>query len=550
MAFREVSVVQVREVLRRWVYGDGERLAARGAGVDRKTARRYIAAAVEVGVERNGDEGQLTDELIGQICDRVRPRRPDGHGESWRRLLEHEEQIKQWVKADLTVVKIGILLGRRGVVVPHRTLARFAVERCGAGRRSTTVRVDDPPPGRECQVDFGRLGLVPDGERRRLCWGLIFTAVVSRHQFVWPTFSQTIEEVIAGFEAAWRYFGGIFPVVIPDSMKAIVEKADNIEPRFNDTFLEYAQSRGFAIDPARIGRAADKPRVERVVPYARRNFFAGEDFADLADVRARAEAWCTETAGMRIHGTTCCRPLEVFRTEEASLLLPLPATAFDVPRWSEPKVHRDFHVEVDKALYSAPHHLIGQRLKARRDSTTVKFYFRGELVKVHPRKPPGGRHTDAADLPTGKEIYATRDLDRLRRMAAGHGAAVGAYATAILDTPLPWTRMRQVYRLLGLVKKWGAERVEAACARALEAEAVDVNLVSRMIERAMEAAEAPPPPPNVIEGRFARDPAEFAAQRPNRPASSAHPPPENRSQGPTAVPLPGLEPEIGRGGAQ
>jgi hypothetical protein len=97
-------------------------------------------------------------------------------------------------------------------------------------------------------------------------------------------------------------------------------------------------------------------------------------------------------------------------------------------------------------------------------------------------------------------------------MAAGHGEAIGAYATAILDTPLPWTRMRQVYRLLGLVKKWGAERVEAACARALEAEAVDVNLVSRMIERAREAAEAEAPPPsNVVEGRFARDPSEFRA---------------------------------------
>jgi transposase len=126
-------------------------------------------------------------------------------------LLGEEDRIKEWVQQDLTVVKIGILLARRGVVVPHRTLARFAVERCGAGRRSTTVRVDDPPPGVECQVDFGRLGLVADGERRRVCWALIFTACFSRHCFVWPTFHQTTEDVIAGFEAAWLYFGGGVP---------------------------------------------------------------------------------------------------------------------------------------------------------------------------------------------------------------------------------------------------------------------------------------------------------------------------------------------------
>ena len=75
-------------------------------------------------------------------------------------------------------------------------------------------------------------------------------------------------------------------------------------------------------------------------------------------------------------------------------------------------------------------------------------------------------------------------------MAADHGPSIGVYAAAILDTPLPWTKMRQVYRLLGLVKKWGPERVELACRRALDAEAVDVNLVSRMLERAREDAES------------------------------------------------------------
>jgi transposase len=511
MAFREVSVVQVKEALRRWLRGEGERPIAEGVGIDRKTVRRYIAAAIELGVDRSGDEDQFSDELIGQVLERVRPHRPDGHGAAWRSLLDEEQRIKDWLAADLTVTKIGILLSRRGVDVPPRTLSRFAVERCGAGRRTVTVRVSDPPPGQECQVDFGRLGLVPDGDRRRVCQGLIFTACSSRHQFVWPTFSQSTEEVIRGFEAAWGYFGGVFPVVIPDNMKSIVIEAENTAPRFNDTFLEYAQSRGFVIDAARVRTPTDKPRVERVVHYVQKNFFAGEEFSDLAHVRICAEAWCTTTAGMRIHGTTQCRPIEAFRAEERALLLPLPAARFDTPTWSDPKVHRDFHVEVDKAIYSVPHHLIGRTLRARRDSVTIKLYLKGELVKVHPRKSPGQRSSDPADFPKGTEIYATRDVDRLGRMAAEHGEAIGIYAAAILDTPLPWTKMRQVYRLLGLVKKWGPARVEQACRRALDAETVDVNLISRMLERAREAAELEAPPsPVLIQGRFARDPSQFA----------------------------------------
>lgn len=321
--------------------------------------------------------------------------------------------------------------------------------------------------------------------------------------------------MIYGCEAAWSYFGGVFPVVIPDQMSAIIDKADNIYPRFNATFMEYAQSRGFSIDVARIATPTDKPKVKRTIPYVRNNFFKGEVFMDLTDLRCRAETWCTETAGMRIHGTTCLRPIEVFRIEEQPLLLPRPEGPFDIPRWSDPVVHRDFHCEVAKAIYSIPHRLVGRRLKARADSKTVKFFLSGELVKLHPRQPPGGRSTDPQDLPKGRDIYAMRDLERLASMAENAGPAVGAYAKAILDTPLPWTKMRQVYRLVGLVKKWGAARVDEACQRALDAEAVDVNLVSHMLERAKQAQVDPDRPvaPNLVQGRFARDLGTYAIKK-------------------------------------
>jgi transposase len=514
MAFREVSVVQIKEALRLWLRGAGERTIAEGVGIDRKTVRRYLQGAKDLGLNRSGGEEQLTDELLGQLVERVRPHRPDGHGDAWRVLLKEEARIKAWVDKDLTVVKIGILLTRHGVVVPHRTLARFCVERLGTSKRATTtVRVDDPPPGTELQVDFGRLGLVSDGERRRVCQGLIFTACYSRHSFVWPTFKQTTEEVIRGFEAAWGFYGGVFPVVIPDNMKSIVIEAENTAPRFNDVFLEYAQSRGFTIDAARVRTPTDKPRVERVVPYVRNNFFAGEEFRDLAHVRVMAETWCEETAGTRIHGTTQLRPIEAFRSEELALLLPLPGSAFDTPVWSEPKVHRDRHVEVDRALYSVPGHFVGQRVRARRDATSVKIYVRGELVKLHARVKPGQRSSDPADFPLGTSVYATRDVESLVRMAAAHGRDVEAFAAALLEHPLPWTKMRQVYRLVGLAKKWGPQRLNDACARALEAESTDVNLVARMLERARESGDAERFAPVLVVGRFARDPSEFSSRQ-------------------------------------
>jgi Mu transposase, C-terminal domain len=411
------------------------------------------------------------------------------------------------------------LLGRRGIVVSERTLHRYALEVCdvGRGRRGTTVRVADGEPGDECQIDFGRLGLVPDPAvgRCRVCHALVFTPVVSRYSFVWLSFRQTIDDVIAGCEAAWEFYDGVFATVIPDNLKAIVERVDALEPRLNQAFVEYAQSRGFVVDPARVRSPQDKPRVERVVPFVRQSFFAGEAFVDLADAQRRVEHWCRERAGMRVHGTIQARPAEVFRVEEQHRLRPAPTEGYDVPIYTTAKVHRDHHIEVARSLYSLPGNLIGQRVEVRADRSLVRVFARGQLVKVHPRQQPGHRVTDPDDLPAERSVYAMRDLAHLRRLAAGHGPAVGAFATALLEHPLPWTKMRQVYALLGLVKKWGAERVDAACANALDHDAVNVGLVGRMLQRATEntTAQQPSRPAVVVPARFARDPGEFATRR-------------------------------------
>jgi hypothetical protein len=210
MAYREVSVYEIKEVLRLWLRGEGYRAIDRLSGVDRKTVRRYIEAAVAAGLTRDGGEAQLTDVVIGLVCERVRPARPAGHGAGWESLLPHEAEIKAWVAKDLKLVKVQDLLARQGVVVVYRTLNRFATQRCGFGAAKTTVRVNDGEPGSELQVDFGRMGLLPDPAtgRRRMVDALIFTACYSRHCFVWLSHRQTTAAVIDGFEAAWAFFGG------------------------------------------------------------------------------------------------------------------------------------------------------------------------------------------------------------------------------------------------------------------------------------------------------------------------------------------------------
>lgn len=213
---------------------------------------------------------------------------------------------------------------------------------------------------------------------------------------------------------------------------------------------------------------------------------------------------------MRRHSTTLRLPRECFEAEEQAVLGPAPTGVYEVPAWSKPKVGRDQHASVAKALYSLPTHLRGRTLEARADRTTVRFYLGASLVKVHPRVAPGQRQTDAADFPPEKAAYALRDIGFLKRCAAEHGEAVGRYAVALLDSPLPWTRMRAVYALLGLAKRYGAARLNETCATALDVELVDIYRLRRLLERAAALPATTAPARVLPMARYLRPAQQFA----------------------------------------
>jgi hypothetical protein len=384
------------------------------------------------------------------------------------------------------------------------------VQELGFGGTEVSVPVADGEPGHELQLDTGWMTwLEPEaaGKRRRFK-AFIFTPNVSRYRFVYPVFRERTEDAIAACEAAWEFYAGVFQVLIPDNTKAIVQTADPLDPLLNEVFLEYAQARGFHIDPTRVRRPKDKGRVEKSVRDTRDDCFGGEHLWTLEQARERALEWARAEYAMRRHSTTQRLPREHFESVEAAHLLPAPTTVYDIPTWAEPKVGRDHLVQVVRALYSLPTRWIGTRVRARADRATVRFYFRGELIKTHPRKQRGERSIDPLDFPDEKRPYALRDLAYLQSQANACGPAVGWYAAALLAGPLPWTRMRRVYALLRLVRRYGEARVEASCQTALAHRMFNVRRLQNMLEHpdpppAAQPARALPP------ARYLRDPRQY-----------------------------------------
>src|SRR5262249_29440357 len=135
-------------------------------------------------------------------------------------------------------------------------------------------------------------------------------------------------------------------------------------------------------------------------------------------------------AGQRVHRTTRCRPAELFALEEAPRLLPAQVLPYDLPTYASPKVHRDHHIEVARALYSVPGSLIGKRVDVRADSRLVRVYYRGKLVKPPPGPGPAAGHRPRRPARRHERL---RDIGYLQRLADVSGPAVGAYAAARLD---------------------------------------------------------------------------------------------------------------------
>lgn len=260
MVYKEVSRVEIEEIIRQWQAGRGVREIARSTGISRNTIRKYLLTAQSYGLERNGrspTDLQLT--YLMQL-NQVGPQKIITPTDT---VLEpYSSQIEQWLKHDrLKLVRVQDLLAQKHCLVAYTCLRRYVRKKGWFGKDNhNTIRMPDTEPGHMAEIDFGRLGLIKEGEgdKKRLVWGMMTVLNYSRHQFLWPLFGQQLRDVIEGLEAAWTFFSGIPRYVILDNFPVAIAGADPLNTRLTRGFLEYVKHRGFIADPARPGHPKDK----------------------------------------------------------------------------------------------------------------------------------------------------------------------------------------------------------------------------------------------------------------------------------------------------
>jgi len=496
--------MDIREMLRCLQKGQSDRAVARAVGVDRKTVSKYRSWAREQEIL----EGPLPSlsqlqRLLEETLETPPPPQNASTVEPYRQM------VLKMRRDGVEIAAIHQRLKERGYEGSYSSVYRF-VRALEPPEPDVTVRVETPP-GEEAQVDFGCAGTTIDPQtgQPRKTWVFVMTLSWSRHQYVEFVFDQKVETWLRLHRNAFAFFGGVPRRIVPDNLKAAIIRACWNEPEAQQAYRECAEHYDFLIAPCRPRMPQHKGKVEQGgVHYVKRNFLGGREETTIGKANEDVLKWCNTTAGQRIHGTTRERPLDRFATEKG-ILQPLPGTPYDMAVWKQVKVHRDCYLNFDKAYYSVPFRLVGQRVWVRGGTSQVQVYTDDyQLVATHPRaQQPGRRVTNLDHLPPHKVPGLTLSREACRQQAAQIGPCTREVIDRLLDHR-PEDRLRTAGRLLRLATRFSPQRLEAACARALRFDDPSYRTVKQILEQGLEGEELPavdPPPPALAFVRSAQE---------------------------------------------
>lgn len=229
----------------------------------------------------------------------------------------------------------------------------------------------------------------------------------------------------------------------------------------------------------------EKGRVESGIKYLKRNFLPLRDFRNLTDANRQLQEWILDQAGHRIHGSTREQPLVRFAIEKP-LLQPLPQIPPEPAIWAKVKLHRDAHVQFEKCLYSAPFRLIGQTLWLKATAVTVRIFLEYQLIAVHPRLfRPGSRTTTEDHMPPEAVAWKMRNPQWCLTQSSTIGQACNTLIRRLFADKV-LKHLRAAQGIVGLQKKYGAVRLEAACQRALDYDNPRYHTVKTILKKGLD----------------------------------------------------------------
>lgn len=499
--------------------GWSQRRIARELGVDRETVARHLRLAraskpanapvgspapdepskpanAPIGSAVDGDPSKPANAPVGAggLPDMPPPavRTPlSGAGRAsdclpWRAVIEAKLQLglsAQRIHQDL--------VAEHGFSCSYYSVRRF-VHSLEATQELPFRRLECAP-GEEAQVDFGTGAPVvaDDGKRRRT---YVFRIVLShsRKAYSEAVSRQTTDGFLSCLENAFWHFGGVPQRLVLDNLRAAVQKADWYDPDLNPKVRSFGAHYGTAFLPTRPYTPRHKGKVERGIDYVQENALKGRAFPSLQEQNRFLLDWEQTVADTRLHGTTRRQVGAHFAEVERAALQALPAERF--PNFHEARrvVHRDGHVEVERAYYSVPPEYLGRRVWARWDGRLVRiFNERLEQIALHVKHAPGRFSTQSAHIAGPKISGVERGAAWLLGQVRCLGPCSLRWAEAMLQAR-GVEGVRVLQGLLNLAHRHPGDAIERACDVARSYGAYRLRTIRALLQRQAPRQESLP----------------------------------------------------------
>jgi len=472
------------------------RRIARTLGIHRETVSRYVRGqmAKPASNPAPGSEGQQEPKpasnptLGSEGTDRPKPANPTPDNSGPKSSCDpYRDEIEAKLRQGLSGQRIWQDLAfEREFLGSYSSVKRF-IRKLGKSRTLPFRRMETLP-GQEAQVDFGRGAPVIRDGKRRYPWVFRIVLSYSRKAYSEAVWRQDTESFLRCLENAFRAFGGVPRTLVPDNLKAAVLQADWYDPELNPKIEEFCRHYGCVLLPTKPATPRHKGKVERGVGYVSSNALKGRVFGSLQEENEALQWWESHVADPRIHGTTRKQVRALFQ-EERPRLLPLPPGDFPCFHEAQRAVHRDAHIEVDKAYYSVPPEYLGHTVWVRWDAKMVRiFNGRMEQIAVHIKHEPGRFSTDPKHIASQKISGVERGAGYLLKRISLVGPQTLQWAQRMLDQR-GIEGVRVLQGLLAMTGKHPADDLEKACALALSHGTFRLRVLRALMKRPLRQTE-------------------------------------------------------------
>jgi transposase len=485
---------QLRPILRLHLEcGLSQRECARALGVSKTTVSNVASMARICGLDWAAVQELSDSELETRLYGRLSTRDPS-----------YTEPNYAWIHQELKRPGVTLQLlweeYSRGTPQAYKYTSFCVKYRAWAASLKRSMR-QIHEVGNKLFLDYaGQTMPIVDAHTGEISKAQIFVAVLgaSNYTFACATHTQTAADWAGSIIQALEFFGGVPRLLVPDQPRSLMTQPDRYEPVAHRLLQELCDHYDTAVLPARPAHPRDKPKVENAVLVVERWILArlrNRRFFSLAELNKAIATLLTDLNERAFKKLPGCRR-EAFERLEQKALRALPATRMQIAKFKKARVNIDYHVELDGHYYSVPQRLVRTQVELRITASTVEIFASHQRVAIHPYNPRQGAHTTLAEhMPAAHRAHSEWSPGRLIAWGERIGAATAAVVRWQMEhRPHPEQGYRSCLGLKSLARQYGAERLEAACARAQSIRAPTYRSIKSILASGLDGQQLPSEP--------------------------------------------------------